>query len=103
MNLSTRVVQHADDRRSFVTRQIAGETLVVPVTSHVMDLGSIYVLNPVGSRIWELLQSPIAADRIAEIVAGEFAVSPDEAASDVVEFLDSLGSRGLIQELAEGA
>jgi Coenzyme PQQ synthesis protein D (PqqD) len=97
------VVQHADDRRSFVTRQIAGETLIVPVTGHVMDLESIYVLNPVGSRIWELLRSPTTADRIAEIVASEFTVSPQRAADDVLEFLDSLGARGLIQQVTEGA
>ena len=97
------VVQHTDDRRSFVTRQIAGETLIVPVTGHVMDLESIYVLNPVGSRIWELLGSPTTADRIAEIVASEFDVSAQRAADDVGEFLDSLGARGLIQQLAEGA
>src|SRR6266851_5563319 len=97
------VVQHADNRQSFVTRQIAGETLIVPVTGHVMDLESIYVLNPVGSRIWELLRSPTTADRIAEIVASEFAVSPERAAGDVVEFLDSLGARGLIQQVTEGA
>ena len=103
MNHSATIVQHADDRRSFVTRQIAGETLIVPVTGQVMDLESIYVLNPVGSRIWELLGSPTTADRIAEVVASEFAVSPQHAADDVVEFLESLGARGLIQQLTEGA
>lgn len=97
------VVQRADGRQSFVTRQIAGETLIVPVTGHVMDLESIYVLNPVGSRIWELLRSPTTADRIAEVVASEFTVSPQQAADDVVEFLGSLGTRGLIQQLTEGA
>ena len=101
MDQTSLVVQHADDRRSFVTRQIAGETLVVPVTRHVMDLESIYVLNPVGSRIWELLRSPTTPDRIAEIVAGEFAVSPQAAADDVVEFLDSLDARGLIHRITE--
>ena len=75
----------------------------MPVTGQAVDLESIYVLNPVGSRIWELLRSPTTADRIAEIVAGEFAVSPQNAAGDVAEFLDSLHTRGLIQELAQGA
>ena len=97
------VVQRSDERRSFVTREIGGETLIVPVTGHVMDLESIYVLNPVGSRIWELLRSPTTADRIADIVAGEYAVSPEHAAGDVTEFLDSLSTRGLIQELPKGA
>jgi hypothetical protein len=103
MDHASLVVQHADDRRSFVTRQIAGETLVVPVTGHVVDLESIYVLNPVASRIWELLRSPTTADRIADVVASEFAVSPQHAVADVAEFLDSLHTRGLIQELAQGA
>jgi hypothetical protein len=97
------VVQHASERRSFVTRQIAGETLIVPVTGHVMDLEAIYVLNPVGSRIWELCGSPITSNRIADIIANEFAVSPERAAEDVAEFLEALGARGLIQPAAEGA
>jgi len=103
MDHANLIVQRSDGRTTFVTRQIAGETLIVPVTGNVMDLESIYVLNPVGSRIWELLGSPTTADRIAEIVASEFAVSPQRATDDVVEFLDSLGSRGLIQLLTEGA
>jgi hypothetical protein len=101
MDHASLVVQHADERRSYVTRDIGGETLIVPVTGHVMDLESIFVLNPVGSRIWELLRSPTTADRIAEAVAGEFAVSRHDAAADVGEFLDVLGARGLIQELKD--
>ena len=99
MDHATLVVQRSDDQRSFVTREIAGETLIVPVTGRAMDLESIYVLNPVGSRIWELLRTPTTPDRIAGIVAGEFAVSPEHAAGDVTEFLESLTTRGLIQEL----
>src|SRR6476620_11693905 len=101
MDRASLVVQHADDRRSFVTRQIAGETLIVPVTGHAVDLESIYVLNPVASRIWELLQRPTTADRIADTLAAECAVRSDRASADVLEFLDALGSRGLIQA-AEG-
>jgi hypothetical protein len=102
MDRASMLVQRSDARRSFVTRAIGGETLIVPVTGHVMDLESIYVLNPVASRIWELLRSPSTADQIADIVAGEFAVSPQDAAADTAEFLDSLTARGLIQEQAKG-
>ena len=101
MDHASVIVQHADERRSFVTRHIAGETLIVPVAGHVMDLESIYVLNPVASRIWDLLKSPTTADRIADVVASEFAVSPQHAAEDVAEFLDALRARGLIHGAAE--
>ena len=103
MDHSSLVVQHNSDGRSFVTRQIAGETLIVPIAGQVTDLDSIYVLNEVASRIWELVRSPISADRIAEIVASEFDVSPERAVEDVAEFLDSLGERGLIQRTKESA
>src|SRR6185295_13781001 len=103
MDQASMFVQRSDDRRSFVTRDIGGETLIVPVTGHVMELESIYVLNPVGSRIWELLRSPTTTDQIAAIVAGEFAVSPQDAAADTAEFLDSLATRGLIQDLTKSA
>jgi len=103
MDQASVVVQHSDDRRSFVTREIGGETLIVPVTGHVMDLESIYVLNPVASRIWELLRSPTTAEQLAGVIADEFEVSVRDASRDVAEFLDSLTARGLIQELAKGA
>jgi hypothetical protein len=101
MDGSSRIVQHTDDKRSYVTRQIGGETLIVPVAGSVTDLESIYVLNEVGSRIWELLRSPTTADEIGAVIASEFETSPERAAKDVAEFLDLLGARGLIQQLAE--
>src|SRR6185503_3109318 len=41
MDHASLVVQHSDERRSYVTRDIGGATLIVPVTGHVMDLESI--------------------------------------------------------------
>jgi hypothetical protein len=98
MNHASLIVQHADQQRSYVTRQIAGETLIVPVTGHVMDLEAIYVLNPVASRIWELLRSPITREQIAGSIAREFEVSLQTASDDVAEFVESLRSRGLIAD-----
>jgi hypothetical protein len=95
--------RRSDDRRSFATRTIGGETLIVPVAGTVIDLESIYVVNPVGSRIWELLASPTTALRIAEVIAAEFDVPVPVAVADAVEFLESLRTRGLIQELTKGA
>ena len=103
MNASGQVVQQLDGARSFVTRHIAGETLIMPVAGRVLDLESIYVLNEVGSRIWDLVRSPTTAARIAEVVATEFAVSVERAAGDVAEFLESLDTLGLIRQVAEGA
>jgi hypothetical protein len=97
------IVQDTSDTRSFVRRQVGGETLIVPVTGSVADLESIYVLNEVGARIWELLGAPTTVDRILEVIEREFSVPPEGAGGDVTEFLESLRSRRLIRAPAEDA
>jgi hypothetical protein len=84
-----------------VTRRIAGETLILPVTGHVANLDSIYVMNAVGSRIWDLLAAPTPIDRIADTLADEFDVSAERASADVAEFLNVLSERGLIEYVTE--
>jgi len=79
-----------------VTRAIAGETLIIPIVRATADLESIFTLNAVGSRIWELLECPVAPSRLVATIEREFDVSPADAARDVAEFLDSLREAGLI-------
>ena len=87
--------------REYVTRQIAEETLVVPVAGGVGDLDAIYTLNEVAAHIWKIVDAPTSVDRIVEEVCREFAVPADQAAQDVVMFLDALESAGLIASIAE--
>ena len=68
----SRYVDRGDDGKSFVTRRIAGETILVPVTGHAADLDAIYTLNEVGSFIWHLIDGRRSAQAIAEAVSAEF-------------------------------
>jgi hypothetical protein len=86
---------------AFVTRRIAGETLLVPVAGRVGDLDSIYTLNEVASRIWELLGDPISIDGIVAVIQQEYQVDRLELAADVGELVRALESSGLIQQVAQ--
>ena len=79
-----------------MTRAIAGETLIIPIARATADLESIFTLNAVGSRIWELLECPVAPSQLVATIACEFDVSATDADRDVAEFLDSLRAVGLI-------
>ena len=79
-----------------MTRAIAGETLIIPIARATADLESIFTLNAIGSRIWALLECPVAPSQVVAAIAQEFDVSPADAARDVAEFLDSLREAGLI-------
>jgi methyltransferase-like protein len=78
-----------------VTRRIANETVIVPMTANVADLDSVYTLNEVGSFIWELLDGRRSAQSIAEMVAAEYDVTLEQAVRDVDELLTALESKGL--------
>ena len=84
-------------RSDLVTRNISGETIIVPVEGHVGDLDSIYTLNEVGSTIWALIDGRTSLDQIAAAISDQFEVTPEEARRDVVELIDSLQAAGLIK------
>jgi hypothetical protein len=82
--------------RDFVTRQIAEQTLVVPIARGVGDRDAIYTLNAVAARVWNMLDRPVTIERIVAEITRDFDVSAEEATRDVVEFLGTLESAGLM-------
>jgi hypothetical protein len=83
----------------FVTRNIGGETIIVPIRSHVGDLDSIYILNGIGTRVWELIDGLKDAKEIAETICSEYEVSMEEAERDITEFMRELRELGAIREV----
>ena len=81
----------------FVTRAVADETIVVPITAGVGDLDSIYTLNEVGATIWGLIDGTTTVDEIVAAVTRGFEVGSDQARADVLEFVISLTEAGLIR------
>ena len=83
-----------------VSRHIADETLLVPVTSRVGDLDSIYTLMGIGPRVWALLQQPVTTQQIVDAICDEYEVARDVATRDVTDFLRLLGDKKLVAEAA---
>ena len=80
--------------KDLVTRDIAGESIIVPIKGHVGDLEGIFTLNEVGAMIWRLIDGQKTGRQLAEAVKDEYDV---EAEDDVVDFLQSLEDAGLIR------
>ncbi len=57
---------------SVVSRVVAGETLIVPISKGVGDLASIYSLNQVGTTIWEAVATPCSRSGIVQRIEQEF-------------------------------
>ena len=54
-------------------------------------------MNAVGSRIWEMLESPKPVTEICRVLQEEFSVSREECESDVLAFLNQMATDGLIK------
>jgi hypothetical protein len=88
---STNVVARRD---GLVQAEIDGE---VAMTS--IDDGTCYVLNQVGSRIWNLLEEPTQIGVLCATLLGEFKVDPEVCERQVLDLLEELRSKGLIATL----
>ncbi len=84
---------------SFVYRNIAGESILVPIRQHVADLQSIYVLNSVGAFIWDCLDGQRSVLQIKQSLLDTFDVTDEEGKADMVAFLKQLIGIGAIQEI----
>jgi hypothetical protein len=74
----------------FVFRKIADECLLVPIGQNVADLESIFTLNEVASRIWELIDGKTDIQQIKARIAEEFEVTPEIAEKDLKQYLRQL-------------
>ncbi|MEI9478571.1 MAG: PqqD family protein [Deltaproteobacteria bacterium] len=81
---------------NFVTREIAGETIVVPIRGRTEDLDSIFTLNELGTMIWNLIDGRTNVSQIVESISKTYDVTEDEAAKDTFDFLTSLEAAELI-------
>lgn len=72
---------------STITRQIAGETILVPIRQNLGDMESIYVLNETATRAWELIDGQRSLDQVCDQIVAEFVVDPQIARQDLIELV----------------
>ena len=77
-------------------RVYAGQAVIVSA-----DDSSLHMLNPVGTAIWTAADGGTDVDMIVGRVCAAFDVDPAPARSDVVELIQSLVDRGLLEMLEE--
>ena len=83
-------------QKELVKREIAGDTILVPVGQSVYESNGLYVLNELGSFLWDLLPGAEDEEALLQAVLAEYEVSQEVARADIREFLDNLRKLGII-------
>lgn len=83
-------------KKQLIKREIAGDTILVPVGKTVYDSNGLFVMNELGSFIWDLLPGAADGEQIVERILEEYEVSREEAAADTAQFLQRLREMEII-------
>ena len=82
-----------------VTREILGETLLVPISIDVADMDNIFALNGTGAHVWHRLDGALALAGICEALIDAFDVSEEQAWDDIHALVGDLLDAGLIKKV----
>lgn len=66
-----------------------------------VEAGNYYGLDPIGRRIWDLIETPARVTDICARLAAEYDVGSRVCESDVLAFLDELIGRNIVYVCAE--
>ena len=80
----------------YLYSEIDSEAVILDVNS-----GTYFGLNEVSNRIWQLLQTPTASDRLIEQIIEEYEVAPEEAKRDVQNLLHDMLNAELLEVVNE--
>jgi hypothetical protein len=75
-----------------MTRAVSGSTVLLDIES-----GRSFTLDPVGTRVWNLLAESGSAHVAYDTLINEFAVEPQDLERDLHALIGQLAAQGLLQ------
>lgn len=77
--------------QNVIFKKVGEETVLLD-----FERGVYYGLDPVGTRVWELIAEGRDVDAIADAMADEYVVTRDQVRSDVDALVADLERNGLV-------
>lgn len=84
--------------KNIVSRSIAGELFLVPVSGRLADLQKMFALTEVAQFIWERIDGGRCLGDIRNDVLGRFEAEKEQVDADVKAFVTELMAEGLLTE-----
>ena len=87
LNLNTVVCRHKD----ILSSSIDEETILLSIEN-----SKYYGIDPVGSTIWQIMETPISLENIIITLQSQYNVPQMQCHDDVFQFVESLLKKNLI-------
>lgn len=83
------IIVVADD---VVSCDLDGEAAILNIKD-----GIYYGLDPIGAKIWNLIQKPKRINEIIQVIIEEYDVKTEECQRDIIELIEQLLSNDLVK------
>lgn len=84
-------------KNGFMVREIAGQWIVVPIGSRVVEFNGIMTLSESGAILWKLLASGAEMDDLVSAILAEYDIDEKTARADVESFIEVLTQKKLME------
>ena len=74
-----------------ITSRMDGETVMMSINN-----GEYYGLDPIGSRIWELIENPISVESLIAKLRCEYDIEIAQCEHDTTIFLQQMANKNLL-------
>ena len=78
--------------------ELGGEAAILNMKS-----GRYYGLDPIGARIWSLIQKPVKVAEVRDTLLEEYEVAAEQCEAELIDLLEKLAGAGLVEVHAETA
>ena len=78
--------------REHASCEVGGEAVVLALRD-----GVYYGLNPVGARVWQLVQEPRTLAELCDAIVSDYDVDRSRCERDVTRLVSELRDRGLVE------
>jgi len=78
-------------------REIAGTWIVVPLGDRVVDFNGLMTLSETGALLWSKLEQGADESELLAALLEEYAIDRETASADIIEFLGSLETGGVME------
>ena len=83
-------------KKQLIKRTIGDDTVLIPVGKTVLESNGLFMLNELGSFIWDILPKVENEEEICQAVLAEYDASAQQVAADVSEFLNKLREMNIL-------
>jgi hypothetical protein len=91
MSISISTETRLSRNPSLVHTELDGHTMMMSI-----EAGKYFSLNPIGSRIWQLIEHPVSAGDVVATLEHEFEIDAERCRAETFGFLERLVANDLV-------